>query len=312
MILTLLDVVMPVFLVIGGGFLAARFKVLSLETFDSVMRFVQQIAVPALLFRAVSTLDLAAVFDWRLLTSFYVAATISFTAGIICARMLFKRRPGEAVAIGFAALFSNSVLLGLPIMERAFGTAALAPNFAIIAIHAPFCYLLGISVMEISRADGRGAADTLKAIGNAIIRNAVTVALAIGLTVNLTGIVLWEPLASSLDMLARSALPGALFALGGILIRYRLRSNIAEAGMITGLSLILHPSLAYLMAGPLGFDLPIGYVRAAVVTAAMAPGVNAFIFASMYDRAKDTVASAVLLATGASVITASAWLWIIG
>jgi len=311
MILTLLQVVMPVFLVIGGGYLAARFKVLSTETFDGVMRFVQQIAIPCLLFRAVSTLDLAAVFDWRLLVSFYVAATISFIAGIVGARVFFNRRPGEAVAIGFAALFSNTVLLGLPIMERAFGTAALAPNFAIIAIHAPFCYLLGISVMEISRADGRGAPETITAIGNAIIRNAITVALALGLTVNLTGVHIWEPLASSLDMLARAALPGALFALGGVLIRYRLRANLAEAGMITGISLILHPTIAYILAGPV-FDLPIGYVRSAVVTAAMAPGINAFIFASMYDRAKDTVASAVLLATGASVLTASAWLWLIG
>jgi len=311
MILTLLQVVMPVFLVIGGGYLAARFKVLSTETFDGVMRFVQQIAIPCLLFRAVSTLDLAAVFDWRLLVSFYVAATISFIAGIVGARVFFNRRPGEAVAIGFAALFSNTVLLGLPIMERAFGTAALAPNFAIIAIHAPFCYMLGISVMEISRADGRGAPETITAIGNAIIRNAITVALALGLTVNLTGVHIWEPLASSLDMLARAALPGALFALGGVLIRYRLRANLAEAGMITGISLILHPTIAYILAGPV-FDLPIGYVRSAVVTAAMAPGINAFIFASMYDRAKDTVASAVLLATGASVLTASAWLWLIG
>ena len=311
MIFTLLQVVMPVFLVIGGGFLSARFTILSRESFDAVMRFVQQIAIPSLLFRAVSTLDLAAVFDWRLLASFYIAATTSFVLGIIGARLFFARRPGEAVAIGFAALFSNSVLLGLPIMERAFGADALAPNFAIIAIHAPFCYLLGISVMEVSRADGRGAVQTLSAIGNAIIRNAITVALALGLVVNLTGLPLWAPITEALDMLARAALPGALFALGGILIRYRLSANLAEAGMITALSLVLHPALAYLLAGPV-FDLPIGYIRSAVVTAAMAPGINAFIFASMYDRAKDTVASGVLLATGVSILSASAWLWLIG
>jgi malonate transporter len=45
------------------------------------------------------------------------------------------------VAIGFVPLFANSVLLGLPITERAYGADALAGNFAIISIHAAYCYL---------------------------------------------------------------------------------------------------------------------------------------------------------------------------
>ena len=61
----------------------------------------------------------------------------------------------KSVVIGLGALFSNSVLLGLPITERAFGSDALSANFAIISIHAPVCYLLGVLVMEFSRADGR-------------------------------------------------------------------------------------------------------------------------------------------------------------
>lgn len=310
MILTLLQVVLPVFLVIGGGFLAARQQILARDHFDGLMRFVQQIAIPCLLFRAVSQLDLGAVFDWRLLFSFYSAATISFVLGVTGARVIFKRRPGEAVAIGFGALFSNSVLLGLPIMERAFGTAALAPNFAIVAVHAPFCYLLGITVMEFSRADGRSMAATTRVVVNTMFRNAISVGLALGLFVNLIGVATPEVMAAALDMLGRAALPAALFALGGILVRYKLRSNIAEAGMVSLLSLVVHPAITWFLVGPV-FDLPLGYVQSAVMTAAMGPGVNAFIFATMYDRAKDTAASSVLLATAMSVLTASAWLWLI-
>ena len=101
------------------------------------MVFTQSFAIPCLLFRALADLDLGAVFDPRLLLSFYLGAVICFALGILGARRIFRRRPGEAVAIGFGALFSNSVLLGLPIMERAYGAAALAPTFAIISIHAP-------------------------------------------------------------------------------------------------------------------------------------------------------------------------------
>jgi hypothetical protein len=44
----------------------------------------------------------------------------------------------------------------------------------------------------------------------------------------------------------------------------------------------------------------------------MAPGVNAYIFANMYGRARRVAASSVLVATGASVITAWLWLMILG
>ena len=47
--------------------------------------------------------------------------------------------------------------------------------------------------------------------------------------------------------------------------------------------------------------------RAAVLTAAMAPGVNAYLFADMYGRARRIAASSVLVATLLCILTA--WLW---
>jgi malonate transporter and related proteins len=44
------------------------------------------------------------------------------------------------------------------------------------------------------------------------------------------------------------------------------------------------------------------------VTSAMAPGVNAFLFANMYGQARRVAASAVLLGTAVSIVTASFWL----
>ena len=137
MIVQILYVVLPVFLVIGGGYAASRSGVFSSSAVDGLMVFTQSFAIPCLLFRALVDLDLGAVFDPRLLLSFYTGAVVAFALGVLGARRLFRRRPGEAVAIGFGALFSNSVLLGLPIMERAYGPEALAPTFAIISIHAP-------------------------------------------------------------------------------------------------------------------------------------------------------------------------------
>ena len=81
--------------------------------------------------------------------------------------------------------------------------------------------------------------------------------------------------------------------------------------MIAALSLILHPALTYGLARGV-FALPEDFVRAAVVTAAMAPGVNSYVFASIYSRGQAQAASAVLLATALSVLTVSAWLALLG
>jgi malonate transporter len=343
-IVEILLVVIPVFLVIGGGYLATRARVISAAAVDGLMVFTQSFAIPCLLFRALADLDLGAVFDPRLLFSFYAGAVVTFALGILGARKLFRHRPGEAVAIGFGALFSNSVLLGLPIMERAYGTAALAPTFAIVAVHAPFCYFLGITVMEFTRADGtaalaptfaivavhapfcyflgitvmeftradgRSLPDTLRIVARTITRNGLMIGLALGFAVNLGDIPIPGPVHAALDMMADSALPAALFGLGGVLTRYKIRASLAEAGMIAALSLLVHPAITYALAQGL-FGLPQGFVRSAVMTAAMAPGVNSYVFASMYSRGQAQAASAVLLATALLVLTASAWLAVLG
>ena len=49
-------------------------------------------------------------------------------------------------------------------------------------------------------------------------------------------------------------------------------------------------------------------LRAATITAAMAPGVNSYLFANMYGVARRVAASAVLFGTALTVLTASAWL----
>ena len=150
----LFNVILPVFLVIGFGYLASWRRLFSESAVDALMRFAQNFAVPVLLFQSIATLDLGAEFNLPMLSAFYIGALISFAVGWLGALWL-GRNPEEAVAIGFVCLFSNSLLLGIPITERAYGTSALAGNFMIIALHSPLLYTFGITFMEFTRARGK-------------------------------------------------------------------------------------------------------------------------------------------------------------
>ena len=306
---TLLDVILPVFLVIGFGYVAVWRKLFPVSGIDGVMRFTQSFAIPCLLFQAIARLDLKASFDPGLLGSFYTGATICFFLGILGARYFFKRDWEDCVAIGFCCLFSNSVLLGLPITERAYGPDALTGNFAITAFHSPFCYGLGISVMEIVRNRGQSPLVMLRATARAMFRTALVLAIGLGFAVNLSGLPVPQVLDDALSLIVRAALPAALFALGGVLYQYRPEGDGRTIAMVCTIALIVHPAIFWGMAK--ATSVPPDFFRSGVLTAAMAPGFNAYIFANLYGRAKRVAASSVLIATGASILTVWVWLMLL-
>ncbi len=304
----LLDIILPVFLVIGFGYLVAWRGLLSAASIDGLMSFTQNVAIPCLLFRAIWTLDLDDSFSLPLLISFYSGSLSCFIVGLFGARYLFKRDWEDSVAIGFTCLFANSVLLGLAITERAYGPDSLSANYAIIALHSPFCYGLGITVMEFvrARAAGQPNRNLPVIVAKAMFRNALVIGIAIGAVFNVFNVNLPAPFTDALDMMVRTALPAALFAMGGVLYRYRPEGVIRIILFVCAISLVLHPSITWTLGT--AFDLDDSAFRSAVLTAAMAPGVNCYVFANIYGRARRVAASSVLMASALSVVTA--WIWL--
>jgi predicted permease len=308
----LLDVILPVFLILGFGYAAAKRGLFGESAIDGIMRYAQNFAAPCLLFRSIAGLDLGAAYDPALMLSFYIGAFVSFGVGMTGALLVFKRPLTDAVAIGFACLFSNTLLLGLPITERAFGAAALTGNYAIISIHAPLFYGFGIAVMEWAKARGYGVSPGtlgLK-IGRAVMVQPLVIGIALGFVVNVAGFGVYGPVDAAVSMISSTAIPTALFGLGGVLARYRTEGDRATIAMICGCALILHPALTWGL-GHFVFGLDRDGMRSAVVTAAMAPGVNAYMFAHLYGVAKRVNASAVLVATALSIFTVWGWLQVL-
>ncbi len=308
----LAGIVLPVFLVIAMGWLAVVSRRFPVGAAEAVMQFAQGFAIPALLFRTVARIDPGRVLDWRLLVSYYTGSLTVFLVGLAGAMLLFRRPADNAVAVGFAAMFPNSVLLGLPIMERAYGEDSLAPIFAIIAFHAPFCYLVGSVAMAFARRGrGFGIWRTSLALVSTLARNPLLIALFLGFLFNLSGLTLPGVIDDALVLLVRGALPAALFALGGILVAYRPEGDLRLIGWVVLLSLLLHPAIVWAMGREI-LALPFPAGEAAVTTAAMAPGINAYLFASMHGTGKRVAASAVLTGTLLSILTASLWLHLLG
>ena len=304
----LLAVILPVFLVTGAGYGLARAGRLSEKAVDAIMDFSQGIAVPCLLFRQMAHMDLGASFAPGLVISFYAGAFLCFGIAFAATWRLFRRPLDEAVATGFAAMFSNTLLLGLSITERAYWPDALVGNYAIIALHSPLFYGFGITFMELVRHHGHGLSTlTLtRKVLRAVFTQPLVVGITLGFAVNLSGLPLPEALDAATEMLGKAGLPTALFGLGGVLFRYRIEGDKAIVALIVGLALFVHPVVTYGLAQL--FHLPTAGLRSAVVTAAMPPGANAYLFAHIYAVGRRANASAVLFGTAATILTA--WFWL--
>lgn len=306
----ILNVVLPVFILIGFGYVARWRGLVADVHIDALMKFALNFAVPALLFGAISTLDLRADLAPRMLVSFYTGAFTCFCLGIFGARFIFKREWEDSIAIGFCCLFSNSLLLGVPIAERAYGTDSLGGVFAIISVHSLFCYGLGITTMEVVRARGKSVLQTVQTVAKGMFRNMLVMAILAGFAINLSGVVLPASLSDSLGLLSQTALPVALFGIGGVLKRYKPEGDMRIVLYICVIALVVHPAITFGMGTQLALSEE--YLRSAVIISAMAPGINSYIFASLYGRAMRVAASGVLMATALSVLSVSAWLLVLG
>lgn len=295
------------FLVLGAGYASVRTGWLPATIADHLNAYAVKLAVPVLLFRALVNLDFGHAFNPGMLAAFYSGALACFAVAAVLSRRVFARRPGEAVAVGFSAMFSNTVLLGVPILERAYGHDALPPAYAIVALHAPLLYIIGIVAMEATRRDGRPPGESARSALRAIFGNTLMIGILAGAAVNLSGATMPEPVMAAVTMIAQSAIPAALVGIGAALTRYRLSAELPETLMVSATALLLHPAVALFVAH-FWLGLPPDFVRAAVVVAAMPPGMNIYVFATMYDRAVSLTASAILVATALSVATVTLWL----
>jgi predicted permease len=309
--LAILNVILPVFALMALGNLAVRFRAFPSEGVRGLVMFVNNFATPCLLFRAMATSDFSTTFNWGVIVPFYVGAIVVFILGCLIASRVFKNRPGESVASGFSAFFTNTVLIGIPIMQRAYGPEALATAFSIIAFHASVLITLGMLVMELVRRDG---APLHKALGVAAVRivsNPLLWGIALGVVANLMQIKLIEPAEAFVNMMAAAVTPAALFGLGGALNDYRLSESWAQSLSMSLLKLLVQPAIAYVLMVPI-LHVDHEFARYGVLLAAMPSGINAYVFATYYNRGVNVATNTVLISTVLSVLTVSGWLYLLG
>jgi malonate transporter and related proteins len=296
--------VLPVFALITIGYLARATHVLRDRASDGLSDFVFVIAIPALIFRTLTSAALPAAQPWGYWIAYFTGAGIVWGAAMLVARLLQEKQPLVRVVSGFSAAQSNTVLVGIPIILEAFGDEGAVPLFLLIAIHLPVMVFTATLL-----TDGRGA--DLGQVVRKLSHNPIIIGILLGAMARLIGYQPAGVIKTVLDQLASASVPCALIAMGLALHRYGLESGLKLPTMVTFLKLIVHPALVYWLSTRV-FSMPPAWSGVATLFAACPTGVNAYLFAARYQQGEAIASSSIALSTLFSAVTLMGWLWILG
>lgn len=308
--LSILAVIAPIFALIALGYVAVRQRLYPADGVKALIAFVNNFATPCLLFYSIGTSDFRAAFNIGIIGPYYLGAFVCFALGILVARRVFRNRPGESVSVGFSGTFTNTVLVGLPLMTRAYGEGALPVTLSIIGLHGAILLTLGMVTMELTRRDGQPLGPTLVLAVRRVGSNPLIWGILGGIAVSLLGIELIEPVAAFFRIIGQAVVPAALFGIGGALNEFKLSDNWKQALVASLIKLIIHPAIAYVLM-IFVFHVPMDIARYGILLSSMPAGINIYVFATFYDRGVSVAANTILISTVLSALTITVWLFVL-
>lgn len=289
---------LPVVVLVGIGWAVARRGLVSREAVGGLAGLVFFVFGPALLFRGASRVDLAAL-EAAALVRYYAVAV-----GLYGVLVLFYGRDVRAAVLALAGVFSNVLMVGMPVVGFAFGEAGLTILFSLVATHA--LVLLGVAtfVLETAAARERSAAGDAggspwHTLGRSVRRtllHPVPLPILAGLVFGASGLTLPAPLDRTLEVMAAAFPPLALVLVGAALAQTQIVGHRQTVVQLAVVKTIVHPLAMAACGWATGLDgLPLAVL---IVTAALPIGANAFLFARIYRREE----AAVTAATAASTV----------
>lgn len=299
-ITAIVQIIAPIFGIVLIGWLAARRGALDEAAVRGLSLFAFNFAIPVLLLRTVAQTEMPPQPEWRFVFAYFSGAFAIFALGAVTARLAFGRRGAAPAIFGISACFSNTTILGIPIVLKAYGDAAAVPLALILGFHSALLFTLTTVVAEVGAGVGVPVPRLLRNVGTGLVTNPILWGIFGGLALNFLGLALPAMLDQLAATLGSAALPTALFALGANLSRFRLTRTLREALLLTALKTALQPALIWLLGTQL-FLLGEVSLAVAVTMAALPTGINAYLFAARYEAAVPEATSTILVSTLVSV-----------
>jgi malonate transporter and related proteins len=295
-----LSLLAPMFGLAALGFALARLPFWRPHWTQVISKFVFAVPLPALLVHLMSDLSRLPPVDARLLIAFFGSCFLVFAFGRVVAHVAFGLDGVGQSVFALGGVFSNNVLLGVPIAKVALGPEALPSVALVLVFNALTLWTLATVSVEWARHGSlsfSGIGHTLRGV----FTNPIILAILTGTTLGLAKIELPSPLEQVLAALGAIAGPLALVVVGLGLSQYGVRQGLAQGLTITAIKLLVQPTVIWGLAIALG--LPPMERHVVVLLGSLSVGVNVYLVASQFQTLQGSIASSLVLSTALAAIT---------
>jgi len=284
----------PLFLLVLIGYLLIRVGRWDKAIGEALTRFVFAIAVPTLLFRLMSGFSRLPSVDARLLLAYFGGSLVVFGIARIAARRVFRMDGAAQSVFAVGGIFSNNLLLGVPLAKTLLGDASL-PAVSLILIFNSFLLWMLVTVSVEWARNRTTSLRGLLATAVGVVTNPIVASIVAGTAYGYTGLPLPAMVDRTLDLIGQAAIPLSLIALGMGLAEFGIREGLRESAAICAIKLLVHPLLVLLVARALA--LPPLETQATVLMAALPVGVNVYLMSRQFGTLAGAVAGSLVLST---------------
>lgn len=294
----------PVVLFIAMGFVVGRCGWIRAAAVKDLSNLVFMVLTPALLFRTMSSVHVQDL-DFGPIAVYFAAAGLVFAVS-----MAVYGFSSLAAARALAHTFSNTIMIGVPLVGLVYGDAGLVTLFTLISVHALILLTAATVVFELAVArEHRSRAGhahqamwrtVLQAVRNGIV-HPVPLPIIVGLLFAQTGLVLPQVVDKPLQLLGQALGPISLLLVGVTLAFSTVGAYFKAALRISVVKNLAMPLAMAALGWAVGLSgLPLAVM---VVAASLPVGANVFLFAQRYGVAQDEVTASVAVSTALGLVT---------
>ena len=276
---------------------------------DALTRFTFSVAIPAFLFRLMIDFRALPPVDARLLIAYFGGSLVMFAVSRIVAARAFAMDGVSQTIFAMGTIFSNNVLLGIPLAKIILGDASLPAVSLVVVFNSLILWTLVTVSVEWARnrdVSLRGFAITARSV----VLNPVVSSVLLGIAFSFTGLSMPRIATETLGLMSQAAVPMSLIVLGMGLAEYGIGEGLVPSIVLSLLKLVAAPLVVYAIARAL--SLPTIETQAVVMLASLPVGANVYIMARQFDALQAPVATSLVLTTALAALTTPLLLVAIG
>ncbi|MEN6368783.1 MAG: AEC family transporter [Thermotogota bacterium] len=295
----LVNVIVPVVLIAGAGYLFARLVKFDLTPFTRLSFYV---LTPILIFNSMLSHSLSGTVLVNVTLFVFAVHGAFLLLASLGVRWTHWDSDTKTAAV-LSLTFGNCGIYGLPVLLFAFGDEGFAVGVVYMVAQLAFQVLFGVGIASWRKGM------SIRGLIREICAVPWLLAIVLGVVVRLTGFQLPVAVGRPIEMLADATIPIQLLLLGMTLTQVRLGGLVRQAVPLSVAKLVVPPLVAWGLAVLFGFDKLVSSVL--ILEAGTPTAVNALILSLQYNRRSELSAAVVLLTTIAGVAATSVLLWLL-